>query len=141
MRGGELRVKIADTGDEFDRIARLNYATFVEEIPQHQSNPDRALVDKFHQENTYFIAKEGEADAIAEILQSLVRPSMAEPGMKFFMPYRSPDNPAEFIVYELYENRAGWDAHNAAPHFLNAVDALVAKAAFRERIPYLPFVA
>ena len=87
------------------------------------------------------IAKEGEADAIAEILQSLVRPSMAEPGMKFFMPYRSPDNPAEFIVYELYENRAGWDAHNAAPHFLNAVDALVAKAAFRERIPYLPFVA
>ena len=61
MRGGELRVKIADTGDEFDRIARLNYATFVEEIPQHQSNPDRALVDKFHQENTYFIAKEGEA--------------------------------------------------------------------------------
>jgi quinol monooxygenase YgiN len=86
-------------------------------------------------------AKEGEADAVADILQSLVRPSMAEPGMKAFMPYRSPDNPAEFIVYELYENRAGWDAHNASPHFLNAVDALVAKAAFRERIPFLPFVA
>lgn len=61
MRGGELQVKIADTGEEFDGIARLNYATFVEEIPQHQSNPDRALVDKFHQENTYFIAKDGEA--------------------------------------------------------------------------------
>lgn len=59
MRGSDLQVKVADTGDEFDRIARLNYATFVEEIPQHQSNPDRALVDKFHQENTYFIAKEG----------------------------------------------------------------------------------
>jgi quinol monooxygenase YgiN len=40
------------------------------------------------------IAKEGEADAVAAILQSLVRPSMAEPGMKFFMPYRSADNPS-----------------------------------------------
>ena len=61
MRERGLQLKIADTGDEFDRIARLNYATFVEEIPQHQSNPDRALVDKFHLENTYFIAKDGEA--------------------------------------------------------------------------------
>ncbi|WP_237072564.1 antibiotic biosynthesis monooxygenase [Pseudaestuariivita rosea] len=32
-------------------------------------------------------AKEGEADAIAKILETLVEPSMAEPGMKFFMPY------------------------------------------------------
>jgi quinol monooxygenase YgiN len=87
------------------------------------------------------IAKEGEADSVADILKSLVRPSMAEPGMKFFMPYRSADNPSEFFVYELYKDRAGWDAHNASPHFLAAVDALVAKAASRERIPFLPFVA
>lgn len=52
-----LEVKIADTAAEFAQIARLNYATFVEEIPQHESNPDRALVDKFHAENRYFIVK------------------------------------------------------------------------------------
>ena len=53
--------KIADSDDEFDAIHRLNYETFVEEIPQHESNPDRRLVDKFHAENTYLIAlKEGE---------------------------------------------------------------------------------
>ncbi|WP_417822850.1 putative quinol monooxygenase [Thalassospira lucentensis] len=86
------------------------------------------------------VAKEGEADAIARILESLVAPSMAEPGMKFFMPYRSATNPAEFFVYELYENAAGWDAHNASSHFLNAVDQLVAKAAARERVPFVPFV-
>lgn len=85
-------------------------------------------------------AKEGEADAIADILQSLVAPSMSEPAMKFFMPYRSPTNPNEFVVYELYENEAGWDAHNASEHFLQAVDGLVAKAASRERIPFAPFV-
>ena len=85
-------------------------------------------------------AKEGEADAVAEILQSLAAPSMAESGMKFFMPYRSPDDPTQFLVYELYEDAAGWDAHNASSHFLAAVDDLVAKAAHRERIPFAPFV-
>ncbi len=85
-------------------------------------------------------AKEGYADAVADILQSLAEPSMAEPGMKFFMPYRSPDDPSQFFVYELYEDASGWDAHNASPHFLAAVDDLVAKAAHRERIPFAPFV-
>ncbi len=86
------------------------------------------------------VAKDGEAEAVADILEGLVGPSMAEPGMKFFMPYRSAINPAEFLVYELYENEAGWDAHNASPHFLNAVDKLIAKAKSRERIPFVPFV-
>lgn len=86
------------------------------------------------------VAKEGEADAVAEILESLVKPSMAEVGMKFFMPYRSPNNPAEFLVYELYENAAAWEEHNASAHLLNVVDELVSKASFRERMPFLPFV-
>ncbi|NJM81355.1 MAG: antibiotic biosynthesis monooxygenase [Tabrizicola sp.] len=96
--------------------------------------------------NTGFIvmvritAREGEADAVADILQRLAEPSNAEPGMKFFMPYRSPDDPSQFFVYELYEDASGWDAHNASPHFLAAVDDLVAKAAHRERIPFAPFV-
>jgi len=87
------------------------------------------------------IAKDGEADAVASILENLVKPSMAEAGMKFFMPYRSPNNPAEFLVYELYENEAAWDTHNASEHLLNVVDELVSKAAFRERIPFSPFVS
>ncbi len=86
-------------------------------------------------------AKEGEADAVAEILQDLAGPSNAEPGMKFFMPYRSPDDPSQFFVYELYEDASGWDAHNASPHFLTAVDDLVSKASHRERIPFAPFVS
>jgi aspartate aminotransferase-like enzyme/GNAT superfamily N-acetyltransferase len=54
-----LQVKIADRPDEFDQIACFNYATFVEEIPQHTENPDKALIDKFHRENRYFICKDG----------------------------------------------------------------------------------
>ena len=47
--------KIATTDKEFDEIAKLNYETFVEEIPQHQPNEQKRLVDRFHDENTYLV--------------------------------------------------------------------------------------
>ncbi len=55
-----LVYKIASTAAEFEAIHALNYRTFVEEIPQHPPNPQRRLVDRFHDENTYAIALEGE---------------------------------------------------------------------------------
>jgi hypothetical protein len=57
---GDLHFKIASLADEFEQVFRLNYKTFVEEIPQHEVNPERRLVDKFHAENTYMICKDGE---------------------------------------------------------------------------------
>jgi aspartate aminotransferase-like enzyme/GNAT superfamily N-acetyltransferase len=51
--------KLATTPDEFEQIHRLNYLTFVEEIPQHAPSADGRLVDKFHAENTYGIAVRG----------------------------------------------------------------------------------
>jgi aspartate aminotransferase-like enzyme len=56
---GSLTYKIADEEWEFEAIHRLNYRTFVEEIPQHVENPERRLVDKFHDENTYLICLRG----------------------------------------------------------------------------------
>jgi len=47
--------KIARTKQEFNQIHRLNYKTFVEEIPQHEKNEEKMLIDKFHDENTYLI--------------------------------------------------------------------------------------
>lgn len=49
-----LTYRIAKRSD-FEAIHRLNYQTFVEEIPQHPPNPERSLVDRFHGENTYVI--------------------------------------------------------------------------------------
>jgi N-acyl amino acid synthase FeeM len=56
---GKLVSKIADQPDEFEQIFRLNYKTFVEEIPQHEVNGEKRLVDKFHAENTYIICMDG----------------------------------------------------------------------------------
>src|SRR5437764_8810095 len=50
-----LVFKFASEGWEMEHIHRLNYKTFVEEIPQHKASPTQRLVDKFHAENTYLI--------------------------------------------------------------------------------------
>jgi len=54
-----VRVKVASEPWEFEQIHRLNYRTFVEELPQHQANASGVLVDPFDRENTYIIAVGG----------------------------------------------------------------------------------
>ncbi len=51
--------KVARTETEFNGIARLNYETFVEEIPQHEANNSGMRTDLFHEQNTYLIVLSG----------------------------------------------------------------------------------
>jgi quinol monooxygenase YgiN len=85
-------------------------------------------------------AKDGEADAVAEIARRLTPPSMAEPGVKLFLPYRCPTNPSLFFIFELYVNEAAWKAHEATDHFKTLVPELVSKLKRRERVPFVPFL-
>ncbi|WP_159881898.1 GNAT family N-acetyltransferase [Paenibacillus puerhi] len=55
-----IRYRTAETQRDMEQIFRLNYETFVEEIPQHEPNEARLLVDRFHAENTYILAVDGE---------------------------------------------------------------------------------
>ncbi|RFU63508.1 aminotransferase class V-fold PLP-dependent enzyme [Peribacillus glennii] len=57
MDSVQLIYKIASDLDELEQIYKLNYKTFVEEIPQHTGNGQLRLVDRFDGENTYIIAK------------------------------------------------------------------------------------
>jgi quinol monooxygenase YgiN len=85
-------------------------------------------------------AKAGEADALAGILRDMTPPTMAEPGVKLFLPYRSPTNPALFFVFELYVDESGWAAHEATDHFKAAVKELLPRVTRRERVPFIPFL-
>ena len=85
-------------------------------------------------------AKEGESEALAEILRVMTAPTMAEPGVKLFLPYRSPTNRSLFFVFELYANEAGWAAHEATDHFKAAIKELVPRVTRRERVPFVPFL-
>lgn len=53
-----MKIKIAETAEEYHQIHRLNHDTFAVEIPQHKEkrNSEGILIDKFHDRNTYIIA-------------------------------------------------------------------------------------
>jgi hypothetical protein len=55
-----LVFRIASADWEIEQVHRLNYQAFVDEIPQHQPNAERRLVDKFHDQNTYVIGLDGD---------------------------------------------------------------------------------
>jgi quinol monooxygenase YgiN len=85
-------------------------------------------------------AKPGEESGVATILDVMTEPTRAEPGVKLFLPYRSPTNPALFFVFELYLDASGWDAHQATQHFKDAVAGLLPRVLRRERVPFVPFM-
>lgn len=59
-----LDYRIADGQSDFEAIHRLNYKTFVEEIPQHVWNAEGRLVDRFHGENTYAVCTKYETGSL-----------------------------------------------------------------------------
>jgi|ERR1051325_617869 quinol monooxygenase YgiN len=87
------------------------------------------------------VANAGEENAVAGALQELVAPTMAEPGVKLFLPYRSPTNPASFFIFELYQDEDGWAAHQRTEHFKAFVETMLPRIAKRQRIPYVPLWA
>jgi quinol monooxygenase YgiN len=84
-------------------------------------------------------AKAGEEEAIAQALRALVEPTMAEPGVKLFLPYRSPTDRKAFFIFELYQNEAGWAEHQTTGHFKAFADKMLPRVARRERVPFVPF--
>ena len=83
-------------------------------------------------------ANDADIDKVVEIQRWLTPLSQAEPGVKLFLPYQSPDNPALFFVFELYVDEAGWKAHQETDHFKKAIPELLPLLKRRERIPFVP---
>lgn len=54
------RYTVARDPGQLAQVHGLNYHTFVDEIPQHAPNEAGVLVDRFHGENTYLVALDGE---------------------------------------------------------------------------------
>jgi hypothetical protein len=55
-----LRVKVASEPWELEQVYRLNYQTFVEEIPQDAPNAERRLVDRLLARSTCFVGLAGD---------------------------------------------------------------------------------
>jgi quinol monooxygenase YgiN len=87
------------------------------------------------------VAKTGEEGAVGHALEALIEPTMAEPGVKLFLPYRSPTNTRAFFIFELYVDEQGWAAHQQTDHFKVFVDTMLPRLEKRERAPYAPYTA
>jgi quinol monooxygenase YgiN len=85
-------------------------------------------------------AKEGEAEAVADILWRMARAVTSEPGTLLFWPHRSPSNDRIFFLYELYVDEAAFQAHQQTEHFKDLVlGQALPKLARRERVQLVPF--
>jgi quinol monooxygenase YgiN len=62
-------------------------------------------------------AKVGEGDTVKAALERLAGPSRDEPGCRFYQPCRDRESPDVFLIFEIYDDEAAFDAHGASPHF------------------------
>jgi quinol monooxygenase YgiN len=61
--------------------------------------------------------KEGHERQVEDAILGLVQPSRGEPGNLFYQANRNVDDPRVFFFYEVYADRAGYEAHGASEHF------------------------
>lgn len=106
----------------------------------HYPDPAAAKLNEGFVVTINIAAKEGEGGAVADNLERLISPTMEKEGVQFFMPYCSSSNPNAFVVYELYRDASGLDAHNASVHFQCAVEELSPKVVMRGRTRFVPYV-
>jgi quinol monooxygenase YgiN len=87
-------------------------------------------------------AKEGEAEAVADILRRMATAVKSEPGTLLFWPHRSSSNDRVFFLYELFADDAAFAAHQQTEHFKTlVVGQALPKLARRERVQFTPLQA
>ena len=85
-------------------------------------------------------AKEGQGDAVAEILRCMAEAVKTEPGTLLFWPHRSSANDRVFFLYELFADDAAFAAHQQTDAFKTlVVGHALPKLARRERVQLTPF--
>jgi quinol monooxygenase YgiN len=86
-----------------------------------------------------WVAREGESDAVADILRRLTALSRAEPGCLQYDVHRDPEDPNSFFLFERYADDAAFAAHEASPHFRELVlEESLPLLAGRERTMLIP---
>jgi quinol monooxygenase YgiN len=84
-------------------------------------------------------AREGEADAAAEIIACFAPEARKEPGLELLTVNRSTENPRHFLFYEIFTDEAAFEAHQQTPHFkMMILEEALPRLSKRERVQYTP---
>ena len=82
-------------------------------------------------------AKVGEEERVRDVLERLAGPSREEPGCRFYQPCQDTEDPRVFLIFEIYDDAAAFEAHGASEHFQQiAVGEAFALLESRERAFY-----
>ena len=86
-----------------------------------------------------WIAREGLEAEVAAALGRLQAASLQEPGCREYRVHREIDDPRSFLLYELYDDAAAYQAHLESAHFQkHAVEYGIPRLEARERQFYEP---
>ena len=67
----------------------------------------------------HLTVKAGREQETADMFRSYVKLVQTEPGCMRFDVHQSRKDPRRFMLYELYRDDAGLEAHRRTPHFLD----------------------
>ncbi len=82
-------------------------------------------------------AREGEADAAAEIIARFAPAARGEPGLESLAVHRNADDPSRFLFYEVFRDAAAFEAHQETPHFKTLIlEQALPLLRHRERVRY-----
>ncbi|MCH8303727.1 MAG: GNAT family N-acetyltransferase [Candidatus Marinimicrobia bacterium] len=145
-----MQIKSPTSQDEFEQIFKLNYGTFVEEIPQHMENDAKSLIDKYHDKNNYLIAKK-DNEVLGMICYNSVRPFSLDEKLdaldKYLPSYSKIVEVRLFTVTK--SSRKGVIAFRLLKHCINVlldqgfdlaiISGTVRESAFFRKIGLVPF--
>ena len=64
-----------------------------------------------------WVAREGEEEAVEQLLRVNAEASRGEPGCRMFEVQRSLSEPRTYLLYEQYDDEAAFAAHRETEHF------------------------
>lgn len=64
-----------------------------------------------------YVSKPDQVEALAGHLQAMLEPTNAEDGCRLYSVVNANDDPATFILFELYQDEEAFKAHAASEHF------------------------
>ncbi|WP_067717110.1 putative quinol monooxygenase [Nocardia yamanashiensis] len=69
-------------------------------------------------------AEPGQEDRLRTALESMIEPSLAEPGCISYQPYVNPNDAAQMVVVEEWTGAPALEEHFATPHFKHVAEVL-----------------
>ncbi len=84
-------------------------------------------------------AREGEADAAADIIARFAPEARKEAGLELLMVNRCASNSGQFLFYEVFKDEAAFAAHQETAHFRTLIlEQALPLLSKRERMQYVP---